>query len=167
MVISILAIIMRRTKVKNNKSVCGKEVVLGEGLMVLGHNWWCAWYLKFDWNIPGFFWNACTKSGPLRFSQFSAYWLICLLTYEFWLSLWKIARCSVILLLPLFIITFNLHLYYLFWNQTNTQSSCNECCILPTLDINSFITHRVLFSYFAYFNQKLYLSSECLQKWSN
>ena len=28
---------------------------------------------------------------------------ICLLTYEFCLSLWKIARCSVILLLPLFI----------------------------------------------------------------
>ena len=76
MVISILAIIMRRTKVKNNKSVCGKEVVLGEGLMVLGHNWWCAWYLKFDWNIPGFFRNACTKSGPLRFSQFSGCWLI-------------------------------------------------------------------------------------------
>jgi hypothetical protein len=27
--------------------------------------------------------------------------LVCLLTYEFCLSLWKIARCSVILLLPL------------------------------------------------------------------
>jgi len=27
----------------------------------------------------------------------------CLLTYEFCLSLWKIARCSVILLLPLFV----------------------------------------------------------------
>jgi hypothetical protein len=26
---------------------------------------------------------------------------VCLLTYEFWLSLWKIVRCSVILLLPL------------------------------------------------------------------
>jgi len=30
---------------------------------------------------------------------------VCLLTYEFYLSLWKIARCSVILLLPLFITT--------------------------------------------------------------
>jgi len=29
---------------------------------------------------------------------------VCLLTYEFCLSLWKIARCSVILLLPLFIV---------------------------------------------------------------
>jgi len=28
---------------------------------------------------------------------------VCLLIYEFWLSLWKIALCSVILLLPLFI----------------------------------------------------------------
>jgi len=29
---------------------------------------------------------------------------VCLLIYEFWLSLWKIALCSVILLLPLYII---------------------------------------------------------------
>jgi len=29
---------------------------------------------------------------------------VCLLIYEFWLSLWKIALCSVILLLPLFIL---------------------------------------------------------------
>jgi hypothetical protein len=52
-----------------------------------------------------FFGNACTKSGPLRFTQFSGYWLIlsCLLTYEFCLSLWKIARCSIILLLPLLV----------------------------------------------------------------
>ena len=28
---------------------------------------------------------------------------VCLLIYEFWISLWKIALCSVILLLPLFI----------------------------------------------------------------
>ena len=28
---------------------------------------------------------------------------VCLYTYEFWLSLWKIVRSSVILLLPLFI----------------------------------------------------------------
>jgi hypothetical protein len=28
---------------------------------------------------------------------------VCLLTYEFCLSLWKIARCSVILLLTLFV----------------------------------------------------------------
>ena len=27
---------------------------------------------------------------------------VCLCTYEFWLSLWKIARCSLMLLLPLF-----------------------------------------------------------------
>jgi len=28
---------------------------------------------------------------------------VCLLIYEFWLSLWKIALCSVILLLPLLV----------------------------------------------------------------
>ena len=50
-----------------------------------------------------FFRNACTKSGSLRFSVF---WLltdfVCLYNYEFWLSLCKIVRSSVILLLPLF-----------------------------------------------------------------
>ena len=47
-----------------------------------------------------FFRNACTKSGSLRFSQFLTDF-VCLYTYEFWLSLCKIARSSVILLLPL------------------------------------------------------------------
>jgi len=47
--------------------------------------------LKSD-STHHFFRNACTKSGSL-----------CLYTYEFWLSLCKIVRSSVILLLPLFI----------------------------------------------------------------
>ena len=49
--------------------------------------------------------NACTKSGSLRFSVFRLLTdFVCLYTYEFWLiSLCKIARSSVILLLPLFI----------------------------------------------------------------
>jgi prepilin signal peptidase PulO-like enzyme (type II secretory pathway) len=47
--------------------------------------------------------NACTKSGSLRFSIFQLLTdFVCLYTYEFWLSLCKIARSSVILLLPLF-----------------------------------------------------------------
>jgi hypothetical protein len=57
--------------------------------------------LKSD-STHHFFRNACTKSGSLRFSVF---WLltdfVCLYTYEFWLSLCKIVRCLVILLLPL------------------------------------------------------------------
>ena len=53
-----------------------------------------------------FFRNACTKSGSLQFSQFSSCWLILSVCwFEFWLSLWKIARCLVILLLPLLIYT--------------------------------------------------------------
>ena len=50
-----------------------------------------------------FFGNACTKSGLLRYSQFSGCWLIlsvCLLV-SFDFPFWKITRCSVILLLPL------------------------------------------------------------------
>jgi hypothetical protein len=47
--------------------------------------------------------NACTKSGSLRFSVFRLLTdFVCLYTYEFLLSLCKIARSSVILLLPLF-----------------------------------------------------------------
>jgi hypothetical protein len=43
-------------------------------------------------------------SGSLRFSQFSGCWtdFVCLYTYEFWLSLCKIVRSSVIVLLSLF-----------------------------------------------------------------
>ena len=44
-----------------------------------------------------FFRNACTKSGSLRFSQFSVVDWFCLFIY-----LWVLTRSSVILLLPLF-----------------------------------------------------------------
>jgi hypothetical protein len=51
-----------------------------------------------------FFGNACIKVRAI--AVFPVFRLltdfVCLLTYEFCLSLWKIARCSVILLLPLF-----------------------------------------------------------------
>jgi hypothetical protein len=50
-----------------------------------------------------FFRNACTKSGSLRFSQFSGCWLILsvyiLMSFDF--PFCKIVRSSVILLLPL------------------------------------------------------------------
>jgi hypothetical protein len=55
--------------------------------------------LKSD-STHHFFRNTCTKLGSLQCSQFSGCWLI--LSYEFWLSLCKIARSSVILLLPLY-----------------------------------------------------------------
>ena len=57
--------------------------------------------LKYD-STHHFFRNACTKSGSLRFSVFRLLTdFVCLYTYEFWLSLCKIVRSSVILLLPL------------------------------------------------------------------
>ena len=60
--------------------------------------------LKSD-STHHFFGNACTKSGSLRFSQFSSCWLILsvYILIEFWLSLWKIVRSPVILLLPIFV----------------------------------------------------------------
>ena len=61
--------------------------------------------LKSD-STHHFFRNACTKSGSLRFSVFRLLTdFVCLYNYEFWLSLCKIVRSSVILLLPLFLIT--------------------------------------------------------------
>ena len=58
--------------------------------------------LKSD-STHHFFRNACTKSGSLRFSVFRLLTdFVCLYTYEFWLSLCKIVRSSVIVLLPLF-----------------------------------------------------------------
>ena len=60
-------------------------------------------WLKSD-STHHFFWNACTKSGSLLFSVFRLLPdCVCLYTYEFWLSRWKIVRSSVILLLPLFV----------------------------------------------------------------
>jgi hypothetical protein len=60
--------------------------------------------LKSD-STHHFFRNACTKSGSLRFSAFQLLTdFVCLYTYEFWLSLCKIVRSSVILLLPLFMV---------------------------------------------------------------
>ena len=59
--------------------------------------------LKSD-STHHFFRNACTKSGSLRFSQFSGCWLILsvYILMKFWLSLCKIVRSSVILILPYF-----------------------------------------------------------------
>ena len=50
------------------------------------------------------FGNACTKSGSVRFSQFSGCWLIfsVYIPMSFDFPFWKIVRSSVILLLPLF-----------------------------------------------------------------
>jgi hypothetical protein len=57
--------------------------------------------LKSD-STHHFFRNVCTKSGSLRFSVFRLLTnFVCLYAYEFWLSLCKIVRSSVILLLPL------------------------------------------------------------------
>jgi hypothetical protein len=70
-------------------------------------------------SIYHFFGNACTKSGPIVvFTSFPVvnWFLSVCLTYEFCLSLWKIARYSVILLLPLFTIT----------NISNKTSQCRN-----------------------------------------
>jgi hypothetical protein len=55
------------------------------------------------WFNPPFLWKCLYEVRPI--AVFPVFWLltdlVCLLTYEFCLYLWKIARCSVILLLPL------------------------------------------------------------------
>jgi hypothetical protein len=58
-------------------------------------------YLPFD-STHHFLRNACTKLGSLQFSVFRLLTdFVCLYTNEFWLSLWKIVRSSVIFVLPL------------------------------------------------------------------
>ena len=56
------------------------------------------------WFNPPFLWKCLYQVRAI--AGFPVFLLltdfVCLLTYEFCLSLWKIARCSVILLLPLF-----------------------------------------------------------------
>ena len=54
---------------------------------------------------------------------------VCLLAYKFCLSLWKIARCSVLLLLPLFIYSWKQHKY-----QLNIWMGDNGSCTLNALD---------------------------------
>ena len=59
--------------------------------------------LKSD-STHHFFRNACTKSGSLQFSVFRLLTdFVCLYNYELLLSLCKIVRSSIILLLPLFV----------------------------------------------------------------
>jgi hypothetical protein len=69
--------------------------------------------LKSD-STHHFFWNACTKSGSLRFWEFSGCWLILsvyiLMSFDFC----KIVRSSVILLLPLLIVII-LEGFSIFW----------------------------------------------------
>jgi len=70
---------------------------------------------------------------------------VCLLIYEFWLSLWKIALCSVILLLPLLIYTFHNN-RYLCPNYWIIKCNLRLICINSLL-ILWFLDKKSLFSY--------------------
>ena len=60
-----------------------------------------------------------TRSGVTVFTVFRLLTdFVCLYTYEFWLSLCRIARSSVILLLPLFLWN-SPNMYILVWKHTN------------------------------------------------
>ena len=106
--------------------------------------------LKSDSTLQ-FFRNSCTKSGSLRFSQLSGCWLI-LSVYilnEFWLSLCKIVRSSVILLLPLFVYLLQ---FIIFWLK-------NLNLKIQSPDSIFFKSHKFeQFKFFASFKQKSKLS---------
>jgi hypothetical protein len=105
--------------------------------------------LKSD-STHHFFRNACTKSRSLRFSQFYG---SCLYTYEFWLSLCKIVRSSLILLLSLStrfypqstltFTSFTLLTIRNFWPQ-------------PTLTFTSFTVHTNLYEFLTSIHTNLY-----------
>ena len=90
-------------------------------------HWCCNRSGRFDagksYSTHHFSGNACTNSGPLLIAVFPVFRLltdfVCLMIYEFYLSLWKIARCSVIFFLPLFLtIVFRLRHNYVY-NKRN------------------------------------------------
>ena len=90
--------------------------------------------LKSD-STHHFFRNDCTKSGSLRLTDF-----VCLYTYEFWLSLWKIVRISVTLLLPLFSLLYG---YRFFLNICIT--SCVFYCLFYSKLKCYYFKHILLF----------------------
>jgi hypothetical protein len=87
----------------NNKITELRTILQRESIHILNRNVGGRFgALKSD-STHHFFSNVCTKSGSLRFSVFRLLTdFVCLYNYEFWLSLCKIVRSSVILLLPLF-----------------------------------------------------------------
>jgi hypothetical protein len=100
--------------------------------------------LKSD-STHHFFRNVCTKSGSLRCSQFSGCWLIfsIFLTDEFWLSLWKIVRSSVILLLPLLshtIITLSVSRTATATTVSHTMTDSTTSIPITTMIISHMIT---------------------------
>jgi hypothetical protein len=109
---------------------------------------WDVWRRKI-WFNPPFLWKCLYQVRAI--AVFSVFRLltdfVCLYTYEICLSLWKIARCSVILLFPLFP-SLDSRIYFpafntnplttvdeLKWSKS-VSSSCSTSCIrrvsLPT-----------------------------------
>jgi hypothetical protein len=82
--------------------------------------------LKSD-STHHFFRNACTKSGSLRFSQFSGCWLFCLFIY-LWVLTFPLEDCSVILLLPLFSCEWSISLP-LWWRCLSCYSYLRYCLV--------------------------------------
>ena len=76
----------------------------------------CFFFCKIRY-VPSFLWKCLYQVRVI--AVFPVFRLLtdfaCLLTYEFCLSLWKIARCSVILLLSLFTKTKYLNLRWSFF----------------------------------------------------
>jgi hypothetical protein len=98
--------------------------------------------LKSD-STHHFFRNACTKSGSLRFSVFRLLTdFVCLYTYEFWRSLCKIVRSSVILLLPLFNVLWTWH--YIFHRYIDWHSKFSISFILSTAHLHVFCCNNLL-----------------------
>ena len=106
-----------------------------------------------------FFGNACTKSWPFAVSPVFRLLadFVCLLIYDFCLSLWKIARCSVTLLLPLFNQQNIHHFSYRFqtprysWNTQSINQSIHIQHLISTMSSTSYVycnghkSHLILF----------------------
>ena len=81
--------------------------------------------LKSD-STHHFFRNACTKSGSLRFSQFSGCWLILSVYIHMSFDCCEIVRSSVILLLPLLLLCFFFIILIIVFANLLTVKTPNE-----------------------------------------
>ena len=68
---------------------------------------------------------------------------VCLYTYEFWLSIWKIVRSSVILLLPLYNVRYNWNIVESGVEHHKTNKSLSRC-YQTYVWTTSFVTHECI-----------------------
>ena len=107
----------------------------------------------YIWFNPPFLWKCRTKSGSLRFSQFSGCWLICLFIY-LWVLTFPLENFSefgnfVITLIyslrNMWTIKYTKTIWY--WGTNINESSLYPTCIIQSLTDNWIINYKIVLPY--------------------